>query len=173
MVARATRNKDQVYAYVMPCFVDRQHPLSAVRNEFNAVLIKGKYTDDHLFTGKGAGGAPTAASVIADIYATMGQKDYDYYKWNDFRNLTYNDDLTLPVYLRYNSKRDLEEIGFEQIWKEERYEQGGFVLGNTSLRNLWSLNSYIEENRLTVIGGGLLTEPEMGTDLIDNETLVV
>jgi homoserine dehydrogenase len=172
LVARSVRDNDKVYAYVMPCFVEGSHPLSAVGNEFNAVLIKGKYTDDHLFTGKGAGGAPTAASVIADIYATMSHKDYDYYKWNDFRSIEYTDEIMIPIYLRYNKPAELEEFGFEHIWKEGRYKKGGFVVGRTSLGNLWSLNSFIEDKEITVIGAGLLHENEISTIRESKERVV-
>jgi len=172
LVARAVREKDKIYAYVMPCFVESQHALSHVSNEFNAVLVKGKYTDDHLFTGKGAGGAPTAASVIADIYTSVDQKDYDYYKWNNHRNMIFSDDAILPIYLRYHNAIDREEFGFEHIWSEERYEEGGFVLGKTSLKNLWSLNSYIEEHGLAVIGIGLLQEPANQSNQLSEETVV-
>jgi homoserine dehydrogenase len=159
LVAKAVRSGDQVHAYVVPCFVEEQHQLCHVNDEFNAVLVKGKYTDDHLFTGKGAGGAPTAASVIADIYSTVGKPDYDYYKWHDQRELVYNNDVTIPIYLRYNSSSELAEFGFEQIWSEGLYERGGFVVGAISLTSLWSLNSYIEEQGIAIIAGSLLEGP--------------
>ncbi len=171
LVANAIRVEDNLSAYVMPCFVERHHSLSNISNEFNAVLVKGQYTDDHLFTGKGAGGAPTAASVIADIYATIGQNDYDYYKWNDQKKLTFSHDVSLPIYLRYNTDSNLEEFGFEHIWTEGRYEKGRYVVGNTSLQHLWSLNSYIEEQGLLVINAGLLKDPEKQTRQVTEEIL--
>ena len=56
LIAKAAREADLVHAFVIPCFVEESHDLYHINDEFNAVLIKGKYTDDHLFTGKGAGG---------------------------------------------------------------------------------------------------------------------
>jgi homoserine dehydrogenase len=173
LVAKAIREGDRIHAYVMPCFVELQHALGHIKNEFNAVLVKGKYTDDHLFTGKGAGGEPTAASVIADIYATVGQMDYDYYKWDASKKLVYSHDVRLPIYLRYSTTSDLEEFGFEQIWYEGRYEQGGFVMGKTSLKNLWLLNSYIEERGITVINAGLLKDPKSQTKQMSEETSLI
>jgi homoserine dehydrogenase len=159
LVAKAVRNNSRVHAYVMPCFVDESHDLSHVNDEFNAVMIRGKYTGDHLFTGKGAGGAPTAASVIADIYATVRKPDYDYYKWHDNRDLTYSNDVLLPVYLRYNTEDELAEFGFSNIRTQEKFSNGGYVLGNISLSNLWSLNGYIEERGIMVIAASLLKQP--------------
>ena len=172
LVAKAVRAGNNVHAYVIPCFVEENHQLRHVNDEFNAVLVKGKYTDDHLFTGKGAGGEPTAASVIADIYATVGKPDYDYYKWHDQREIVYSNDATIPVYLRYNDNSELAEFEFEQIWSEGQYVRGGFVVGNISLTCLWSLNSFIEENGLAIIAGSLL-EKNLLTKEKSKETAVI
>jgi homoserine dehydrogenase len=158
LIAKAVRKDNMVHAYVMPCFIDADLDLGHVNDEYNAVKIKGKYTDDHLFTGKGAGGAPTAASVVADIYATIGKPDYDYYKWHDNREITFSNQVSLPVYLRYNDTRELNEFGFEHIWNEGRYEKGGFVVGEISLDNLWSLNTFIEQQEIVVIAASLLED---------------
>ncbi len=160
LVARAVRTKDTVQAYVIPCFVDQRQDLSHIDDEFNAVLITGKYTGDHLFTGKGAGGAPTASSVIADIYATIEKPDYDYYKWHDDREIEYSNEALIPVYLRYNQPNELAEFGFEHIWSQGRYDNGGFVIGEISLDNLWSLNAYIEQKGIVVIAASLLENPK-------------
>jgi homoserine dehydrogenase len=173
LVAKATRNHNQVHAFVMPCFVESTHDLSHVNDEFNAVLIRGKYTDDHLFTGKGAGGAPTAASVIADIYATVGKPDYDYYKWHDDRDLNYSNEVLLPIYLRYQTAEDLSEFGFDHIWKQENLQTGGFVLGRISLGNLWSLNSYMEEKGLIAISASLLQQPQNLVDQNKEQKIAV
>ena len=173
LVAKAVRNGNQVHAYVMPCFVEKTHDLCHVNDEFNAVLIRGKYTDDHLFTGKGAGGAPTAASVIADIYATVGKPDYDYYKWHDDRELSYSNEVVLPIYLRYNAPEELSEFGFEHIGTQERYNSGGYVLGKISLGNLWSLNSYIEEKGIIAISASLLHQPQNLVNQKEGQKIVV
>ncbi|GJM28508.1 MAG: homoserine dehydrogenase [Cyclobacteriaceae bacterium] len=173
LIAKAVRNNNLVHAYVMPCFVDANQDLGHVNNEFNAVLIKGKYTDEHLFTGKGAGGAPTAASVIADIYATIGKPDYDYYKWHDNREITYSNKVSLPVYLRYNHSAELNEFGFEHIWSEGRYKNGGFVVGEISLDNLWSLNAYIEQKGIVVVAASLLENPQRLFATKDQQTVAV
>lgn len=43
------------------------HPLAAVRDENNAVLLKGRAVGELMFVGKGAGSMPTAAAVLADV----------------------------------------------------------------------------------------------------------
>jgi len=172
LIARGLRTGDQVHAYVMPCFIDESQSLSHVDNEFNAVQIRGKYTGDHLFTGKGAGGSPTAASVIADVYATIGKPDYDYYKWHEDREIEYSNQTSLPVYLRYRKSAELAEFGFEHIWTRGRYQNGGFVVGEISLDNLWSLNAYIEQKEITIISASFLQNAKLKTAVKKETSLI-
>src|SRR6185295_12247188 len=43
------------------------HPLAAVRDENNAVMLRARAAGDLLFVGKGAGSLPTAAAVLSDV----------------------------------------------------------------------------------------------------------
>lgn len=52
---------------VYPEWLEASHPLASVPGEDNAILLEGPTFDRLLFQGKGAGGAPTAGSVVADI----------------------------------------------------------------------------------------------------------
>ena len=56
-----------VEARVHPTLVPEDHLLASVRNEFNAVYVKGDIVDATLYYGRGAGRLPTASAVIADI----------------------------------------------------------------------------------------------------------
>jgi len=44
-----------------------QHPLATVKDENNAVLVRGRAVGEMLFAGKGAGSLPTAAAVLSDV----------------------------------------------------------------------------------------------------------
>lgn len=52
---------------VHPTFVAEDHLLASVRNEFNAIYVKGDVVDATLYYGRGAGRMPTASAVVADI----------------------------------------------------------------------------------------------------------
>ncbi|MEW5785437.1 MAG: homoserine dehydrogenase [Bacillota bacterium] len=52
---------------VQPTLVPLDHPLAAVLNEFNAVFIEGDAVGEVMFYGRGAGAAPTASAVMADV----------------------------------------------------------------------------------------------------------
>jgi homoserine dehydrogenase len=57
----------EIEARVHPTLVPEDHLLASVRNEFNAIFVKGDVTDATLYYGRGAGRMPTAGAVVADI----------------------------------------------------------------------------------------------------------
>jgi homoserine dehydrogenase len=44
-----------------------EHPLSSVRDSFNAVFVEGASVGDLMFYGRGAGGDATGSAVVGDI----------------------------------------------------------------------------------------------------------
>ena len=67
LLASAFRSKDGAECFIQPTFVNKTHPLADVRNEFNAIYIKGNAVDDLMFYGKGAGPFPTASAILGDV----------------------------------------------------------------------------------------------------------
>lgn len=67
LLAVAQRVGDEVTAWVRPAFITEDHPLAWVCGPFNAVSVYGHATGHTLYYGRGAGGAPTASAVVADI----------------------------------------------------------------------------------------------------------
>lgn len=56
-----------ILARVHPTLLPKEHPLADVRGVYNAVWIQGDFVGDVMFSGKGAGGAPTASAVVGDL----------------------------------------------------------------------------------------------------------
>jgi homoserine dehydrogenase len=52
---------------VHPTLIPASHVLASVSGVFNAVVVRGDVVGDTLYYGRGAGGAPTASSVISDL----------------------------------------------------------------------------------------------------------
>ena len=52
---------------VHPAMVRKNHPLASVRDAFNAVVVDGEAAGSLMFYGRGAGGDPTASSVLGDV----------------------------------------------------------------------------------------------------------
>jgi len=67
LLAVAERVGDAVSVRVHPAMIPASHPLAAVRDAFNAVLIDGERVGPLMLYGKGAGGDPTATSVVGDL----------------------------------------------------------------------------------------------------------
>ena len=67
LLAIAREHAGRVEARVHPAFLPRAHPLAAVRNELNAVFVRGDAAGEVMIVGRGAGGGPTASAVVADL----------------------------------------------------------------------------------------------------------
>jgi homoserine dehydrogenase len=67
LIGSAEKIKDEIDLSVQICLVKHNHAFATVRDEYNAVMIKGKDSDDVLFYGKGAGQRPAASAVVSDI----------------------------------------------------------------------------------------------------------
>ncbi|RME90518.1 MAG: homoserine dehydrogenase [Candidatus Hydrogenedentota bacterium] len=72
-------NDKKHFISVEPTMIPSSSPLYAIDNEDNAILVKGEFSGEHLFAGKGAGSLPTAYSVYADIvnYALGRHSSWD------------------------------------------------------------------------------------------------
>lgn len=52
---------------VYPALLKTTHPLSSVRDAFNAIFVEGEAVGELMFYGRGAGGLPTASAVLGDV----------------------------------------------------------------------------------------------------------
>jgi len=68
-IARAERSSGPVAATVGPMLVDMHSPLAWSRGTENMVILTGHYGGDVVFSGRGAGGHPTAVAVVSDLLA--------------------------------------------------------------------------------------------------------
>ena len=69
LLAIAELDEGSVSARVHPAMIPATHPLASVRDAFNAVFIEGEDVGQLMFYGRGAGGAPSATSVVGDLIA--------------------------------------------------------------------------------------------------------
>jgi len=66
-VAAAELNGDAVSLGCAPVLLPVSHQLAGIRDENNAVLIRGDAVGEMLFSGKGAGSLPSASAVLSDV----------------------------------------------------------------------------------------------------------
>lgn len=67
---------EEVHAWVAPVMIGKDHPLYAVNDVFNGIMVKGNMLGTSMFYGSGAGKLPTASAVIADIMEAVGNADH-------------------------------------------------------------------------------------------------
>ncbi len=67
LLALAARRDDSLEARVHPVLVPHGHPLASVQGARNAVYVEGDLVGQVLLQGEGAGGRPTASSVVGDL----------------------------------------------------------------------------------------------------------
>jgi homoserine dehydrogenase len=67
LLAIAEEVDGDVAVRVHPAMVPIHHPLAAVRDSFNAVLIEGAAAGELMLYGRGAGGGPSASAVLGDL----------------------------------------------------------------------------------------------------------
>jgi homoserine dehydrogenase len=66
-VATAELSGDAVSLGCSPVLLPASHQLARVRDENNAVLVRGDAVGEMLFSGKGAGSLPSASAVLSDV----------------------------------------------------------------------------------------------------------
>jgi homoserine dehydrogenase len=69
LLAIAELDDEAISARVHPAMIPAEHPLAAVHDAFNAVYIEGRNVGQLMLFGPGAGGDPTATSVVGDLVA--------------------------------------------------------------------------------------------------------
>lgn len=74
-----------VHAWVAPVMIGRNHPLYAVNDVFNGILLKGNMLGNAMFYGSGAGKLPTASAVVADIIEAAEHHTHIEMGWSEER----------------------------------------------------------------------------------------
>ncbi len=78
LLAAGIKNGNEIELSVHPAFIPASHPLSTVKNEFNAVFLRGNAVGELMFYGRGAGSLPTGSAVLDDIMYIVKNKDSSY-----------------------------------------------------------------------------------------------
>jgi homoserine dehydrogenase len=68
-VATARRTAGGIEVRVAPEELPSSDPLACVRDEYNAVVIRGRAAGEITLIGRGAGAGPTATAVVSDVIA--------------------------------------------------------------------------------------------------------
>ncbi len=71
LIGLAHFENQQLEVSVQPTFLAKSHPLTAVKNEYNAIYVNGEAVGETMFYGPGAGSLPTATAVMSDVVAII------------------------------------------------------------------------------------------------------
>jgi homoserine dehydrogenase len=140
LIARAFKHDGKVYGFVAPQFIENTNPLASVRNEFNAVQVRGAFAETQLFIGKGAGSYPTGSAVLSDISALSYGYAYEYKKHQQDTDLVFSNDLSVEAYVSFDQD-DQVTIGDFVEFKSGYATRGKqYMVGRISLQKLLSLS---------------------------------
>jgi homoserine dehydrogenase len=141
---------DKVGIIVAPSFVKETNQLFNVENEFNGVIVEGKFSGEQFLQGRGAGSYPTGAAVLSDISALSHGYKYEYKKHVQKHASDFTNDVIVEVYFRYNSNSDIEKITFDEV--SEKYNSGdyNYIVGKVNLQTLLTNRNYILKNKLFI-----------------------
>ena len=131
-------------ARVHPVLIDIKHPLAAIRGALNAVVVEGENINQLVFSGPGAGAAPTASAVIGDVLSACHQLSSNQSNWyplrsqkNDNKNF---DDVSSSWFIRLSVTDEpgvlasiagtfsQHNVSIESVIQEGRGEQAELVL---------------------------------------------
>lgn len=137
LVAQVVKVSDEHFTmFVMPEFVTPAKYIYSVDDEYNGVVIRGECYDRQFMFGKGAGGLPTASSILSDIMARLHHYRYEYKKMTYLDRPIYTTDIDVRVYIRYSDTDVPAALQFNKIIELHLTEQSNYLIGEIPLRRL-------------------------------------
>jgi len=136
LVAQVVKLSDETFTmFVMPEFVAPNRYIYSVDDEYNGVVIRGECYDRQFMFGKGAGGRPTASSLLSDITARHHDYRYEYKKTAFEPRPRYTVDIPLKIYAGYTDT-DLHALPWLSICEEYRSDSNRYLVGEIKLSDL-------------------------------------
>lgn len=141
---------DKFTMFVMPEFVAPNKYIYSVDDEYNGVVIRGECYDRQFMFGKGAGGFPTASSILSDVMARRHDYRYEYKKMGYIGRPEYTDDVELKVYIRYCTTDIERNIPFIKVLEKYTSEDMKYVVGLVKLNELIAARALLSQNDVFV-----------------------
>lgn len=142
--------ESKISILVAPRFIKENNQLFNVDNEFNGVVVEGKFSGEQFLQGRGAGSYPTGAAVLSDISALSHGYKYEFKKHVQKQAPEFTNDVLIHVYLRYNKKEDLKHFEFTDIFEEYTSLDYHYVVGKVTLKSIIKNKEYLLKNNLFI-----------------------
>ena len=137
LVAQVAKVSDRSFTmFVMPELVEKSRYIYSVDDEYNGVVIRGECYDRQFMFGKGAGGLPTASSILSDIMARRHDYRYEYKKMKYVDRPSYTTDVTIRVYIRYDETPVPTLIPFIKVYEQLITPKDKYIIGDVLLSDL-------------------------------------
>ena len=123
-------------ARVHPVLIDTKHPLAAIRGALNAVVVEGENINQLVFSGPGAGAAPTASAVIGDVLSACHQLSSEQSNW-------------YPLRSQKNDNKNFDDVSSSWFIRLSVTDEPGVLasIAGTFSENNVSIESVIQEGR--------------------------
>ena len=123
-------------ARVHPVLIDTKHPLAAIRGALNAVVVEGENVNQLVFSGPGAGAAPTASAVIGDVLSACHQLSSNQSNW-------------YPLRSQKNDNKNFDDVSSSWFIRLSVTDEPGVLasIAGTFSENNVSIESVIQEGR--------------------------
>ena len=123
-------------ARVHPVLIDTKHPLAAIRGALNAVVVEGENINQLVFSGPGAGAAPTASAVIGDVLSACHQLSSNQSNW-------------YPLRIQKNDNKNFDDVFSSWFIRLSVTDEPGVLasIAGTFSENNVSIESVIQEGR--------------------------
>ena len=123
-------------ARVHPVLIDTKHPLAAIRGALNAVVVEGENINQLVFSGPGAGAAPTASAVIGDVLSACHQLSSNQSNW-------------YPLRSQKNDNKNFDDVSSSWFIRLSVSDEPGVLasIAGTFSENNVSIESVIQEGR--------------------------
>ncbi|MBR2400494.1 MAG: homoserine dehydrogenase [Tidjanibacter sp.] len=125
-----------VYLWVVPQLISRNKYIYSVEDEFNGVVIKGRYYYKQFMFGRGAGGHPTGAAVLSDITACRYDYSYEYKRMQSANPVHHTEDVVHRIYYRYRTEEDSTLIHFTKVRERYSSPEWSYIVGDVRLADL-------------------------------------
>lgn len=141
---------DHITMCVMPQLLSKDKYIYSVEDEFNGVVIKGKYYGKQFMFGRGAGGYPTGSAVLSDIMACSYDYKYEYKKLGSENTPQYSTDVYFRIYLRYTTSADLALFNFKSISESYSSDTTHYVVGDIKLADLVRIKPQLQGRNIFI-----------------------
>ena len=136
LVAQIDNKGEGFNARVYPVLVDAKHPLASIRGALNAILVEGDNINQLVFSGPGAGAAPTASAIIGDVLSACHQLSSNQSNW-------------YPLRSQKNDNKNFDDVSSSWFIRLSVSDQPGVLasIAGTFSENSVSIESVIQEGR--------------------------